>query len=116
MESGGWRRQTDRSSSLQLQGSSFWRMAERVGFEPTRTCALPLFESGTFNHSDTSPITILGRGPWPRQRGLGAPIPQRGAETRHFPILGLADRLRAGRRSLRAVLASVRVMPLGLRR
>src|SRR5579864_257104 len=29
--------------------------AERVGFEPTRTCALPLFESGTFDHSDISP-------------------------------------------------------------
>ena len=31
-------------------------MAERVGFEPTRAFkALPIFEIGTFNHSDTSP-------------------------------------------------------------
>src|SRR6266516_6244871 len=29
--------------------------AERVGFEPTRACTLPLFESGTFDHSDISP-------------------------------------------------------------
>jgi hypothetical protein len=36
--------------------------AERVGFEPTRACTLPLFESGTFDHSDISPpwsITYL---------------------------------------------------------
>ena len=30
-------------------------MAERVGFEPTVAYTTPLFESGTFNHSDTSP-------------------------------------------------------------
>ena len=31
-------------------------MAERVGFEPTlRYSRRPLFESGTINHSDTSP-------------------------------------------------------------
>ena len=30
-------------------------LAERVGFEPTRACTLPLFESGTFDHSDISP-------------------------------------------------------------
>jgi hypothetical protein len=29
--------------------------AERVGFEPTRHFCLPLFESGTINHSVTSP-------------------------------------------------------------
>ncbi len=29
--------------------------AERVGFEPTVTCATPDFESGTFGHSATSP-------------------------------------------------------------
>jgi hypothetical protein len=32
-------------------------MAERVGFEPTVTHnATPDFESGTFDHSDTSPV------------------------------------------------------------
>ena len=32
-------------------------MAERVGFEPTvhETCT-PVFETGTLNHSDTSPL------------------------------------------------------------
>ena len=34
--------------------SGFWS-AERVGFEPTVTFATPDFESGTFDHSDTSP-------------------------------------------------------------
>ena len=29
--------------------------AERVGFEPTVLLRTPLFESGTINHSDTSP-------------------------------------------------------------
>ncbi len=33
-----------------------YRLAERVGFEPTlRYNRRPLFESGTMNHSDTSP-------------------------------------------------------------
>jgi hypothetical protein len=30
-------------------------LAERVGFEPTMSCPIPLFESGTFNHSVISP-------------------------------------------------------------
>src|SRR5512139_1080311 len=30
-------------------------MAERVGFEPTVPCSTPDFESGTFDHSATSP-------------------------------------------------------------
>ncbi len=30
-------------------------VAEREGFEPSKACALPLFESGQFNHSCTSP-------------------------------------------------------------
>ena len=30
-------------------------VAERVGFEPTIPCEIPLFESGAFNHSATSP-------------------------------------------------------------
>src|SRR5579863_8155686 len=33
--------------------------AERVGFEPTRACTLPLFESGTFDHSDISPCRSI---------------------------------------------------------
>ena len=39
-------------------------VAERVGFEPTRTCTLPLFESGTFIHSDTSPLNDPRRDAW----------------------------------------------------
>ena len=31
-------------------------MAERVGFEPTVPCGTPDFESGTFDHSATSPV------------------------------------------------------------
>ena len=30
-------------------------MAEREGFEPSMSCPIPLFESGQFNHSCTSP-------------------------------------------------------------
>ena len=30
-------------------------MAERVGFEPTGTCAPPVFKTGSFNRSDISP-------------------------------------------------------------
>src|SRR5436305_2662100 len=36
--------------------------AERVGFEPTRACTLPLFESGTFDHSDISPLCSITYG------------------------------------------------------
>ena len=31
-------------------------MAERAGFEPAVPCGTPDFESGTFDHSATSPI------------------------------------------------------------
>ena len=31
-------------------------LAERVGFEPTVPCGTPDFESGTFDHSATSPV------------------------------------------------------------
>ena len=34
-------------------------MEERGGFEPPRTFALPHFEGGTFDHSDTSPCHRL---------------------------------------------------------
>ena len=39
-----------------LEAESHLQMAERVGFEPTvhETCT-PVFETGTLNHSDTSP-------------------------------------------------------------
>ena len=30
-------------------------MAEGVGFEPTRACALPVFKTGAINHSTTPP-------------------------------------------------------------
>ena len=41
--------------TMSLRVSELSELAERVGFEPTRTCALLLFESSTFNRSDTSP-------------------------------------------------------------
>src|SRR5213075_1287470 len=31
------------------------RLAEGVGFEPTRACALPVFKTGAINHSTTPP-------------------------------------------------------------
>ena len=40
---------------LLRRGPIYRALAERVGFEPTRACTLPLFESGTFDHSDISP-------------------------------------------------------------
>jgi hypothetical protein len=46
------------SAAEQHPAGDYASVAERVGFEPTRTCTLPLFESGTFNHSDTSPIRV----------------------------------------------------------
>ena len=41
--------------SLELCGFRDGRLAERVGFEPTVPCSTPDFESGTFDHSATSP-------------------------------------------------------------
>ena len=32
------------------------RLAEGVGFEPTRACALPVFKTGAINHSTTPPV------------------------------------------------------------
>ena len=37
-------------------GFTFKKLAERVGFEPTGTCAPPVFKTGSFNHSDISPF------------------------------------------------------------
>ena len=36
----------------------FFIMAERVGFEPTVPCSTPDFESGTIDHSATSPLEV----------------------------------------------------------
>jgi hypothetical protein len=59
------RQQTNRSCDVQrdftpLQNENapreaFELLAERVGFEPTVPCSTPDFESGTFDHSATSP-------------------------------------------------------------
>src|ERR1700712_5354117 len=38
-------------------------LAERVGFEPTVPCGTPDFESGTFDHSATSPGFLAPRTP-----------------------------------------------------
>src|SRR5436190_18131554 len=37
-------------------------MAEGVGFEPTRACALPVFKTGAINRSTTPPDHLLGFG------------------------------------------------------
>src|ERR1700730_11485894 len=34
-------------------------LAEGVGFEPTRACALPVFKTGAINHSTTPPRVLL---------------------------------------------------------
>lgn len=34
-------------------------LAEREGFEPSKAFTLPLFESGQFNHSCTSPCRFI---------------------------------------------------------
>ena len=34
-------------------------VAEREGFEPSEPCGSPLFESGQFNHSCTSPLKAI---------------------------------------------------------
>ena len=38
-------------------GHTPWGLAEREGFEPSEPCGSPLFESGQFNHSCTSPYS-----------------------------------------------------------
>jgi hypothetical protein len=38
-----------------LLTNHFLKMAEGVGFEPTRACALPVFKTGAINHSTTPP-------------------------------------------------------------
>ena len=39
----------------EISGHFSYYLAERVGFEPTVPCGTPDFESGTFDHSATSP-------------------------------------------------------------
>src|SRR2546423_10743441 len=34
-------------------------LAEGVGFEPTRACALPVFKTGAINHSTTPPVSAV---------------------------------------------------------
>ena len=41
------------------KGSDCSQMAERVGFEPTVANATPVFETSTFDHSDTFPCTNI---------------------------------------------------------
>jgi site-specific DNA recombinase len=41
------------------RGSNLSNLAEREGFEPSMSCPIPLFESGQFNHSCTSPILLV---------------------------------------------------------
>ena len=35
------------------------KVAEREGFEPPEACASPVFKTGTLNHSDISPKSVL---------------------------------------------------------
>ena len=37
-------------------------VAEGVGFEPTRACALPVFKTGAINHSTTPPVPARADG------------------------------------------------------
>ena len=41
------------SANCQLEIADW--LAEGVGFEPTRACALPVFKTGAINHSTTPP-------------------------------------------------------------
>ncbi len=53
----GQTKYTETKNPRSFAGSGFrvCRLAERVGFEPTVPCSTPDFESGTFDHSATSP-------------------------------------------------------------
>ena len=43
------------AESAEWTGEEEKKLAERVGFEPTDTCASPVFKTGSFNRSDISP-------------------------------------------------------------
>ena len=45
-----------KKDSRLIDVSPYLVRAERVGFEPTVPCGTPVFETGTFGHSVTSPI------------------------------------------------------------
>ena len=45
-------------------------MAERAGFEPAVPCGTPDFESGTFDHSATSPDLQTTIFPNPQQEAI----------------------------------------------
>jgi hypothetical protein len=53
----------DRAAQSMPAMSSTCPVAERVGFEPTLAETRPLFESGTINHSDTSPRASFQKQP-----------------------------------------------------
>ena len=48
--------ETQKGSQENLRALGF--LAERVGFEPTVPCGTPDFESGTIDHSATSPDSV----------------------------------------------------------
>ncbi len=51
-------------------------LAEREGFEPSEPCGSPDFESGTFDHSATSPVVSVQRAAV-RDRCFGGSVPSR---------------------------------------
>ena len=57
-QTGSGQQETPDKLSL-VGGSNVAYLAEREGFEPSKACALPLFESGQFNHSCTSPADCI---------------------------------------------------------
>ena len=64
-------------------------MAERVGFEPTNACALPVFKTGAFNRSATSP---RGDNSSPDLHGSGPNGENRGGFWVNPALLGAAGR------------------------
>ena len=54
----GQARKTKKATDL-IDSFNPFKMAERVGFEPTVPCGTLDFESSTFDHSDTSPNAIF---------------------------------------------------------
>ncbi len=67
-------------------------MAERVGFEPTvhETCT-PVFETGTLNHSDTSPLRKARR-KFTAMQTIVKKAVNRGRDYGFGPTLGCANR------------------------
>ena len=67
-------------------------MAERVGFEPTvhETCT-PVFETGTLNHSDTSPLRKARR-KFTAMQTIVKKAVNRGRDYEFGPTFGCANR------------------------